>query len=324
MAGEDSRGSLEQRVAEQLARYGSWASIISLGILILVCASNLLVAIKVIAALTLAPIITLGPILSAITSGFSTFTTFVRRARVMARREKLNLSDEATDVAMDQAGAALPVLTRGLEARLGCSATLAPLVLVASLIMCLLTFGPAPFKVFGGNVAINSSDLRVTATATSTLGHATIPTATTTATSQPTSTPIPTIAPTSTTGPTATSAPIPTVTPTVPPGHLLVTTPTVAAGTCGLVLTQQNPGKFSFTDNGGTTVYWQINQLSSYYQLATGYPLSSQLQPNESDTQDELFVSNNIQPATITIGWGTTPGVYTSSASVQVTCRPIS
>lgn len=222
MAGKQPHTTFEKRLAEQIARYGNWASIISLGILIIVCVSNLLIAVKVIAALTLAPIITIGPAISAITSGFSTFTTYFRRSRVLIKHEKLDIRDEANDVAMDQAGSALPVLTHDVASRFGCRAALAPLVFVASLILVVLTYGPSPVKIFGLNEAVTAPVIRVTATPTSSLGLGTAATPTTPVRIAPTPTPIPTPLPTNT----SVARPHPTNTPIPPPTATPIPTPT--------------------------------------------------------------------------------------------------
>lgn len=332
---EERPETLEDKLAARLARLGTYASIISLLVLLAVIFGNVLVlALRVAVNFVLAVLVNQGPAAAAILAGLSTWIGYYGRTRLLRRKEKFNLRDEARDQAMDQAGNVLQNAPAALRSRLGCSSSLSLGVFGFSLILCLLTYLPPPLHVFGANIAA------ATATATSpTTTPPTVPATTgtvaisATATTMPTTPPQPTATAVPTTtivhAPAATRVPTPTPIPTAtpvppPPGHLLILPPTSIdlSYYCGYPF--GHPGDsttnifFAFTNNGGSTVYWTV-EMPTGILLEPNYPTSGTLLPNEGDSQNE-YIQGKKEDATITIAWGLSAANEPFTASVPVTC----
>jgi hypothetical protein len=304
--------SLEDRVAERLARIGTLASVISLLVLIAVVFGNiLLLVLKVALDLVLVVVVNQGPAAAAVLGGISTAITHYGRIRVLRGRERFSLRGEAADQAMDQAGAALQNASHEVRSRLGCSSTVSMGVLGTALVLCALTYLPPPLHVFGANTALSVPPVGVVSTAVSTQ--------TSVATNPPTALPTKQASPTRAPSATATRRPTPTATPTPPPGKLLVLTPTVNLG--NYCVQQFSGAEFSFTNNGGTTIYWTV-KLPASFTLETNDPYTGSLQPFEGDSQNEFFQGTK-DATTIVIDWGYSPSSESQTAKVTTTCNPL-
>jgi hypothetical protein len=322
MANEHHSHTIEDKLAEHLARFGKWASLLSLFILLLVVASNLLLWVKLLISAILVAIATIGPAVSAIASGISTAISYYGRLRVLRGRERLDLRDEAMDQLTDQITNRLPDIPNALKSQVGCLARATPILFGASLIFCLLTYAPPPLRIFGLNKAIGESPAPTTLVVIpQTSPTPIIPTMTPSLspTVQPSSSPSPTttVHATPVSRPTATPI-VSTPTPIPPPGNLVVLTPLIDTGTCSGSFSD---AVFSITNNGGTFIYWQAH-LPSEFQLLLNYPASGTLQPYQGDSQNDHFQGIATKDK-ITVNWGLTPNALSNIATINTTCDPI-
>jgi hypothetical protein len=379
---EEAPHTIEDLLAERLARFGVIASISGLVVLSAILVGNALVRLLAVAVnIVLLLIINQGPAVAALLGGISTFATYYGWSRIVRQREKLDVREEAKGQAMDQAGNAL----QNLAGR-GCASRLSLGVLGAALVCCVFTYVPSPLHIFGVN---GPALLQTSPTATGTSVVATL------ATPTPTATPIPGMlslqSPTTialgtycgdpftsasfafeNTGgmPIAWSVSAPTAfhlqspaagalspgatqaesftgtkangsisiawgdstarqtqraTVTVactapPPGKLDVLTPAAALNSyCN---TTFSGAEFSFTNTGGTPIYWTV-QMPTAYSLESGYPATGTLQPFQGDTQNEFF-QGTASDSTITIAWGFSPTDEPYSGTVSTSCKIIS
>jgi len=327
---EEHPKTLEDRIAERLARFGLLASIVSLLVLGAVASGNILIlALKIVVNAVLAIVVNQGPATAAILGGISTAISYYGRMRVLRRREAFSIREEVADQVMDQAGNVLGKVPNAARSLLGCSSSLSMGVLGTALIVCALTYFPPPLQVLGAHsTAVISPVSAATATIVPTATLSVPSTATAFPTAQPTATATSTSTPAF--APTATPRPAPTPTPKPPPpGNLLVLTPTVDLGStvggfCGDTFGSQSssPVFFSFTNNGGTTIYWQV-VLPSYYQLVINYPNSGSMPPKIESQRDYFYGSEAEAPPNtqIEIDWGLSPNSFPQKAFVATTCN---
>ncbi len=303
--------TLEDRLAERLARIGTIASVTSLGVLSAVIVGNILIQVlRVALDIVLAVVVNQGPAAAAVLGGISTAISHYGRTRVLRGREKFSLREELADQAMDQAGNAMEHAAGAVRSRLGCLSNASIGVLGTALIVCALTYLPPPLHVFGADNAASTPPATVISTATPVMPSPTVIPTRLASTPTPAPTATPRLAPTAT--------PTPTPTPP-PPGKLLVLTPAVNLGNyCNGSF---SGAVFSFTDNGGTTIYWTV-KLPISFTLETNYPYTGSLHANELDSQNEYFQGTEAD-ATIEIDWGYSPNSEPQSAMVTVTCNPI-
>ena len=149
---ERPSSSLEDRLAERLTRLGTVATITSLAVLSAVVFGNALIhLVKVAANALLVLILNRGPVAAALLSGISTGVTYYGWSRIVRRRDKLNVREEAKGQALDQAGNGLQSL-----AGRGCASRLSLGIFGTALLCCVLTYAPAPLRVLGATVSSTS------------------------------------------------------------------------------------------------------------------------------------------------------------------------
>ncbi len=291
--------TVEDALAERLARFGAIAAIGGLIVLVAVVFGNALIrALDVAVNAVLLLIVNQGPAVAAFLGGISTIATYYGWLRIARRREKLNAREEAKGQAIDQAGNAVQRLPGRMGCLSGCSARLSLGVLGIALVFCLLTYAPHPLHIFGANMpSSSSSPNRGIVTPSATPGPIV----------HPTSTPARRPTPANTPPPASTATPQPTATRTPTPGNLVVLSPVPPAPIAfGNYCRQSFTGsQFSFTNTGGVMISWAV-VLPTYFQLESGYPLTGTLQPLQGDSQTEIFDGIQEQ-ATITIQWGNRP-----------------
>ena len=104
-----------------------------------------------------------------------------------------------------------------------------------------------------------------------------------------------------------------------PAGQLDVLTPKVAlSGNC---LTNFSGDEFSFTNSGGTQIYWTV-VMPTGFTLAANDPASGSLPPFRAASQNEFFqgIAAN---ATIDIDWGYSASSQPFTGTVTTSCAPI-
>lgn len=258
---ETSAKAREERFVHLVARAGLATSIAGAVILTVVLLGNLyIIPFKHTPASWLRLFVIFGPVLSSLLGFVSTGSTWYGRWRIVRRKERYDVRDDALDQALN-----LPDELQNLPNQLGCLSRLGPTVLAASLIVCLFTFMPGPLGFIGNG--INGANIAVNDTSTST-------TATTTAVAtpkptakpgnhHPTATPIP-VQPTATSAP-PTATPIPP-TPTTAPTATPTPTPHV-----DVRLSPTNPNDTCYSSGGAYDVKFTLDNTRS--NIAVGWQL---------------------------------------------------
>jgi hypothetical protein len=293
---EEAPHTIEDLLAERLARFGVIASISGLVVLSAILVGNALVRLLAVAVnIVLLLIINQGPAVAALLGGISTFATYYGWSRIVRQREKLDVREEAKGQAMDQAGNAL----QNLAGR-GCASRLSLGVLGAALVCCVFTYVPSPLHIFGVN---GPALLQTSPTATGTSVVATLATPTPAPQPTPQSTPQPT--------PVAGATPAPTATPI--PGMLSLQSPTtIALGTyCGDPFTSAS---FAFENTGGMPIAWSVSAPTAFHLQS---PAAGALSPGA--TQAESFTGTKAN-GSISIAWGDSTARQTQRATVTVAC----
>lgn len=302
MSEEPSR-TVEDALAERLARLGWYASVSALVVLSAIVLGNVLVRLFTVAVnLLLLLVINQGPIVATILGGISTASTYYGWSRIVRRREHLNAREEAKGQAMDQAGNVLQRL-----AGFGCSSRLSLGVLGAGLLCCLFTYVPSPLHLFGINgPALLQSPTTTTSTTIGTTSATPTPAPQPTSAPRPQPTNIPHLQPTST------PQPAPTVTPV--PGKLSLQSPaTVKLGNyCG---NSFSAASFAFENTGEAPLYWTVAVPGPFQLQSSSFGVL-----NPGSTQTETFMGTKANGA-INIAWGAAATSQNEHTTVTVSCN---